>query len=254
MLDKKFISKIKNELNINSFYILKNHDYFDKNLLMKSLRFIKKNCIKKLDKNEDHKNLVKKPEEIFNYQRLLVGEYGNSETLRSFFFRQIINPIWAKNIYGLRDTFLKMIRIRNLLGDQDENFCTYKPSQNLYSLTRIQYYPSGGGFLSSHCDKRAEDVTKNSKINSYIQMLLLLTKKGEDFNTGGGYIISKNKRVIHDDFTDVGDIIIYNGNVMHGVETIDSHKQLNDDTKSLEGRFVLLCNLYNSSYLSKIKT
>ena len=253
MLTKKKLEQIHKNLKLNGFYFLKNKGLFDKKKLTRSLNIIKKKCISKFDIKEDLKNKVKNPLEITNYQRHLIGEYGIGETLRSNNFKQIINPIWSNDIYGLRDTFIKMIKIRNLLLSQDENFCVYGPQENLYSLTRIQYYPSGGGFMSSHKDIRAENVSRASEVDSYIQILLSLSKKNEDFKTGGGFIVKNGKRIIHDNKAELGDIVIYNGKITHGVETIDIDKNLNDDNKKLKGRFALFCNLYRTDFISKKK-
>ena len=59
--------------------------------------------------------------------------------------------------------------------------------------------------------------------------------KKKDFKSGGGYVIRNNKQMVHDNFTDQGDIIIYNGNIEHGASTIDSHLPLNNDNKNLKG-------------------
>ena len=104
--------------------------------------------------------------------------------------------------------------------------------------------------MASHKDLRAENVVKSLKIKkmSYIQVLFFLSKKNTDFKTGGGFIVKNNKRIIHDDHANSGDIIIYNGKVEHGVQTIDQDEVPNDNFKKLRGRFVLLCNFYRSKY------
>ena len=45
--------------------------------------------------------------------------------------------------------------------------------------------------------------------------------KGTDYQKGGGYIELDEKRYLFEDYTLAGDIVIYDGRTMHGVEDID---------------------------------
>ena len=250
MISSSELKKIHNSISKNNFYILRNNGKFSIREIKNSLKIIKNNCLSKKNLNRDLKTIYSDPLKIKNYQRLLLGEFGKTETIRSHNYVQIINPLWAKDIYKIRKYFLFMCKLRNLLMGEDINFCISKPVKNLYSLTRIQYYPSGGGFMASHKDRRGQNVIKKTGMKNYIQILFLMSKKGEDFNSGGGFIVKNNKRIIHDDVANRGDIIIYNGKIEHGVETIDKHLSPNDDNKRLKGRFALLCNFYRTNFLA----
>ena len=247
LLDKDQLRKIKKKINHDGYFVLRNEGKFLKKDINISLNLIKRKCLFSKNSKKDFKRLVSNPLDLKNYQRHVIGEFGNPRSVRSHNYTQIINPVWAKDIYKIRKYFVYLCELRNLLCGLDQNFCIYAPVGKIYSMTRVQYYPSGGGFMATHKDDRGEIVSKKSGIENYFQLLFLMSKKGKDFKTGGGYIIKDNKKIIHDEFTDQGDIIIYNGKIEHGVSTIDSHLPLNNDNKKLKGRFVLACNFYNTS-------
>ena len=246
MLHLNQITKIKTSIRKKGYYILKNDGKFLIKDIITSLNLIKKKCVSKRNIKKDLKNKYSNPLKIKNYQRHLVGEFGETHTLRANNYIQIINPLWCNDNLKLKKYFIYMCKLRNLLIGKNLNFCIDKPVGNLYSLTRVQYYPSGGGFMASHRDSRGSYVVKNAGLKNYIQILLLMSKKGRDFKTGGGFIIKNGKRIIHDDTAESGDIVIYDGKIEHGVETIDKERQLNDDSKILKGRFALLCNFYKA--------
>ena len=59
-----------------------------------------------------------------NYQKMSIGRARHSGVDRPRFMRTIYNPLWAPDIYGLRESFRAVARVRNLLGDRDINFAT----------------------------------------------------------------------------------------------------------------------------------
>ena len=247
ILDINQLKKIKKKINHHGYFILRNEGKFSKKDINTSLNIIRRKCLSSKNSKKDLKRFVSNPLDLKNYQRHVIEEFGNPRTIRAHNYTQIINPIWAKDIYKLRKYFVYLCKLRNLLLGKNQNFCVDSPVGTIYSLSRIQYYPSGGGFMATHKDDRGQRVNKKSGLKNYFQILFLMTKKGKDFETGGGYIIKNNKRIIHDDYTDQGDIIIYDGNIEHGVSTIDSYLPLNNDNKRLKGRFVLAVNFYNTS-------
>ena len=189
------------------------------------------------------------PLEIPNYQRFLLGEMGNESKTRSFAYRSFINPIWRDDQFGLHSAFRNLCRLRNHLMGVGPTFAVDRPEGNLYTLSRIQHYPTGGGFMSAHVDNRGADVLRRFEPDlPYIQLLLMLSKKGRDFEHGGGYAVVSGKPVFHEDGAEVGDIIVYDGNVPHGVASIDPHKVF--DPRKCSGRFVVLVNLYAWNYVA----
>ena len=51
-----------------------------------------------------------------------------------------------------------------------------------------------------------------------------MSQKGKDFESGGGFAKIDGKNVIYEDFTEIGDIAIYNSFTEHGCFDIDTHK------------------------------
>ena len=242
------INKIKKDLKNKNYSIIKNRNFFNKSKIKKSLNLIRNNCLSKNDSRIDFKSIIKDPKKIPNYQRLLIGEFGKTSSIRSHFYRQIISPLWNRDSFELHKYFLAMCELRNILIGKPKEFCTFRPIDGLYTSSRVQYYPSGGGFMASHKDNRASNISKLSKIKNYIQIIFNMTEKKIDYKSGGAFIINNNKRILVDNFTKPGDILVYNGLVEHGVATIDSEKPLNDDRKLLNGRLVLLANFYSTRF------
>ena len=64
-----------------------------------------------------------------------------------------------------------------------------------------------------------------------------------DFEQGGAFVDkNEDERVYLEDVLSPGDIAIYNGETVHGVEDIDPHRKLSLDT--LNGRLAGFVSLY----------
>ena len=67
---------------------------------------------------------------------------------------------------------------------------------------------------------------------------IIMGKKGEDFETGGAYVVAKNKERINlESAFSIGDIYILFPTVLHGVETIDKGSEI--DWNSMKGRWFM---------------
>lgn len=159
---------------------------------------------------------------------------------------EIFNPDTDKDIYKLRNSFRKMINLRNLLLGLPKYKKTFThKNQNYFTSNRIMYYQSNEGYLDSHYDKKAGDYTKQ-KFGKYFQILASLTKKGEDYNFGGGIIFQKNKKIFIDNYLNYGDILIYNEKLKHGVD-----KVIAKNNKYSKGRISILVTFYKKFKISK---
>ena len=69
-----------------------------------------------------------------------------------------------------------------------------------------------------------------------------MTKKNQDYKSGGGFVVKNNKIIDYETIADIGDVLIYNSSTIHGVLDIDSEKFPNLKTKS--GRYVALSTLF----------
>ena len=207
-----------------------------------ALARLRSNFDPRLDTTVDHKSQVARPHEVPSYQRLMLGEWGAGETEHAMFMRCFYNPLHAADTYGMHATFRTLTRVRNLLQGVDEEFCLEQPEDGLYTLSRIHQYPGGGGFLKSHVDSTAAAVPGSAGLEGFFQLLLVMSQKGTDFESGGGYYVIDGERVYYEDDCEPGDVLIYSGHMLHGVEAVDSH--LPATLHSSRGRYSALVTLY----------
>ena len=74
-----------------------------------------------------------------------------------------------------------------------------------------------------------------------------MSQKGKDYKTGGGFVVNKNKIINIDDYTLIGDVVIYSAETKHGVLDIDSDSF--PDLNSNKGRYVALTTLFKYNRL-----
>lgn len=183
------------------------------------------------------------PEKLLqNFQKWSVGTRSPKDDLPRF-FRIIYNPVWAEDVFGMREHFLKLIEIRNHLTGMPAGFAKGLEGGGLYSACRIQHYPQGGGFMGAHRDHIGEANLVGSPQTKFIQLLLVLTKPGTGFQTGGAFVIDDaGQRHYTEALAEVGDIAVYDGRTMHGVEDIDPHLPL--DITTATGRLAAFATIY----------
>lgn len=166
----------------------------------------------------------------------IVRNNGTPRAVRTFF-----NPIWAEDVYGMRPIFEKMAAVRNYLTDQPMRFATDKIENGVWTAARVHHYPKGGGFFAAHTDWVTEDVANQNGLPFY-QLVLVMSKKGKDFQHGGGFVdLNGKRRYIEQEF-EVGDVAIYDGRTQHGVEDIDPFDRF--DSHSSDGRYAAFVTLF----------
>lgn len=223
------------------------HDYalvrglFDQTSLRRSVENLRQN----FDVELDNPPFGEPPEAVrTNFQKLSTG--GASLRYNNFprFFRTFYNPVWCDDVYGMRDNFKQLIRLRNKIYGIDLDFALDRIEDNgLWSATRIHQYPNGGGFFSGHHDTTLLDVAREKNANFY-QLVLTMTEKGKDFESGGAFVDTNDKRFLIEDLCQVGDVLVYDGRSFHGVEDIDRDKKL--DTHTINGRVIAMASLYKA--------
>jgi hypothetical protein len=134
---------------------------------------------------------------------------------------------------GLESLFGRLTAFRNRLAGMTD-------LPDYWSATRFQQYPAGGGFMSSHLDAETAWISERAGV-PYINPILLMSKKGEDYEVGGGFIGSNSDRWEYESECEVGDVIVCGAKTLHGVADIDPHKPL--DLENLTGRVVALATL-----------
>ena len=177
-----------------------------------------------------------------NFQKLVVGgTSGPNGTPR--FLRMFYLPFMDSDEFGMHDIFRRLAMFRNYLYGIDKNFATHDVESGVWSANRVHQYPRGGGFMAVHTDVGTAKVAKLMGFKDYVQVILIMSKKGVDFTTGGAYVVnSKGGREFYEDDCEIGDVVVYDGRIPHGVEEIDYLSPL--DMSSSAGRFVAMTTLF----------
>jgi hypothetical protein len=178
-----------------------------------------------------------------NFQKLQIGANSGVGTRRTLgrFMRMFYNPIFASDVHGMREHFVRLARFRNLLYNLPIDFAVAGTDDGYWTCARILQYPAGGGFIVPHRDMYSQAATVERGL-AYYQPLLLLTEKGQDFGTGGAYVDIGDERFLYEDSCQAGDVVVYDGRSIHGVSDIDPYEPL--DLARFTGRAVALASLF----------
>ncbi len=200
----------------------------------------------RFDRRNDHPGTGQPPDAVrHNFQKLNVGGErlkGPNDDAR--LFRAFYNPIWEEDIYGFRDAFVRMAKVRNVLAGNPIDFATQGIEDNgLWTAARIHQYMAGGGFFRGHTDYVVSDIA-DEKGTKFFQLLLLMSDKGpgKDFETGGAFVDIGDERVYLEDHFRPGDLMVYDGRSRHGVEDVDPHLPLDLDV--INGRLAAFVTLF----------
>ena len=69
--------------------------------------------------------------------------------------------------------------------------------------------------------------------------MLIMTDKGDDFESGGGYVaLDEQQKLYFDDHARSGDVVHMNAKVYHGVENVDPENEV--DWLSFRGRWICI--------------
>ena len=98
-----------------------------------------------------------------------------------------------------------------------------------------------GVFFCVHRDTTLLDVAKEKKSNFY-QIILNLNQKGVDYNSGGAFVDNDQYRFMVEDQCEIGDVLVYDGRTLHGVEEVDPNSVIN--MNNINGRLVAMASLY----------
>jgi len=180
-----------------------------------------------------------------NFQKLTVGgESGETGRDDARFFRTFYNPIWDEDTWGLRSSFVTLARTRNRIAGLPEDYAVDRiESDGLWTAARVHQYPRGGGFFRRHTDHLTSGIASSHEVR-YVQVLLVMSQKGRDFYEGGAFVEIRGERVVIDDVTQPGDVVVYDGRTVHGVEDIDPSTHL--DLTTINGRLAAFVTLFES--------
>ena len=222
-----------------------------------SIRAAKNKIRQNYSQDNDNPATGETPEDIMNnYQKLSIGGAEHSGVYRPRCMRTLYNPLWATDIYGMREIFRTAAQTRNIIYGWDIDYCVNQPEDGFWTAARVHHYPAGGGFLVSHVDDVVPVVQKAEGISNYFQPVIVMSKKGNsedcDFSTGGGFFDVQGERYYYEADASLGDIVIYSGATVHGVADIDLHETF--DPRNSEGRFAGFVTVYKEfAYKGQLK-
>ncbi len=196
------------------------------------------------DRRKDHPGKGHAPDAVrSNFQKLLLGgESRSASNDDARFFRSCYTPFWEPDVWGLHAGLRQLARARNHLVGLAPDFALDRIEDNgLWTAARFHQYPRGGGFFRRHTDYIVKDVAEEKSTRFY-QLVLTITRKGEHFHEGGAFVDVDGTRIVLDDNALPGDIIVYDGRTVHGVEDIDPNALLDLDT--INGRLAGFATLY----------
>jgi ectoine hydroxylase-related dioxygenase (phytanoyl-CoA dioxygenase family) len=157
-----------------------------------------------------------------DFQRLDLGEYvASSRFARYFFFFP-----WNRDPEVER-VAADQIDIFNRLARKSAAFGSQTPADSDPDRFRMSYaiqYPTGGGFMSRH-----REWTQREEGDKAYALYLALTTRGEDFDSGGAWVEIDGRKVDIEAHAQAGDLVLYRGDLYHGVSGIDRHKPVSLD-------------------------
>lgn len=196
--------------------------------------------------DDDHPTQGELPSQIRdNFQKIAAGTSAGKNGAGNFarLIRIIYSPFFVDDKYGIHNVLRQTAIIRNRLYGLEDTFALGVPIKGVWTAARVQQYPAGGGFLSAHTDSKSVAVSEKIA-NRYLQLLLVMTQRGRDFEQGGAFIEVDGRSIDIEDCLQCGDILVYDARARHGVRDIDPHRRL--DLQKFNGRVVGLVNLYTA--------
>ncbi len=208
-----------------------------------------KNRIKeRFELDNDHPATGETPEDLYrNHQKFSVngGEFRDKaypQCLRTYY-----NPLFAEDIFGMREVFRAAGQVRNLLMGVPLGFALDRIEDGFWTAARVHQYPPGGGFMGMHCEDYIPRIYEQYGFeNGYFQPLIVMSRKGTgedcDYESGGGYFCLGSEKVYFEALCELGDVLVYDTRVMHGVTEIDLEKPFRQT--SVSGRYAGFVTLY----------
>jgi len=147
-------------------------------------------------------------------------------------FHQFAFFPWNQDVFNFFEVFKEGFFLKNLInGLPKDKFLKAQPEDGCTARLSFQFYPKGTGGLNKHCDPVDH--------HQLTVPILIMSKKGVDFQSGGMYVENtKGEDLFGDDLADIGDVVLFNAQMPHGVKTIDESKKI--DWLSFEGRWMMI--------------
>ena len=230
--DSHDIDNIRLQIKNSEIVVLKN--VFRRELMHK----IKKDCFNFIRNNQSSNPKIN--QEAPNFYRI---DNNPKKSAVKRVKQSVVSFYWNEPISYEQECMTAMSILRNKIAQLPTNFSLNKiEDDGFFTFPSIAHYPSGGGKLNKHTDPPNKQFSV---------ILCSLSKRGEDFKTGGLYIYVKNKKIDIDEIIEEGDIYLMNPANIHGIDAIDRHSSL--DFENINGRWVLFPALIEIKTTSGIK-
>ena len=202
LLNDKFVKLVKENIINGEVVIIKGA--FNKNFILQSRNYLSNIIYNSLP----------------NYQPIKYGCPNfyriNFEDSRSYvkgYFHQINFFKWNQDIFNFFDYFKEVFYLNNLINDVKHDKFINTDDNDFVPKLSFQFYPSGKGYLERHEDPIGANQLS---IASFC-----MSKKSRDFNSGGLIVKERSEWVNIDDHLNIGDLVIFDASLNHGVEKID---------------------------------
>ena len=215
------VKSIIESLYLGDVFILKNG--FPKDYMLRLKKIMHE--YGKKSESSFHKMLEGCPDFHRQITPELAKNYGLRQIKHSYYFFP-----WNKDQFNLFGSIYKRWGVFKFLsGFQFNAYEKNTPSTGVVDRLQIAKYPSGVGELEVHSDPY---------LYQKVAISVIMAKKGEDYETGGAYVLGENRqRIDLEDALDIGDIYLVYPTVCHGVETIDKGSKV--DWNSIKGRWFM---------------
>lgn len=139
---------------------------------------------------------------------------------------------WNQDFFSLYNKFYPIYNLRNLLSNLPaKTFLSRTTEIGCAARLSIQFYPAGKGYFSEHIDPYDK--------HQLVVPIMSMSKYGSCFKKGGNYVITtKGTKLLTEEITEPGDIVLFNSLCRHGVEAIDPDSEFNP--LSDVGRWMML--------------
>jgi hypothetical protein len=147
-------------------------------------------------------------------------------------FQQFSFFPWNADYFDLFSIFRPIFEIKNVLSNLErDSFLGAEPQNGCVSRLSFQFYPSGGGFMNTHRDP----VDRHQ----LVVPIVALTKKGQHFRQGGGFVCDSDGRKVNtDEDLNIGDALLFHAQLRHGVDPVDPEEKL--DWLAYQGRWIVI--------------
>lgn len=173
-----------------------------------------------------------------NYQALVAGApnfhrvYGDPRSYVQGRFHQFSFFPWNQDVFSLFERLRDVYRLNNRInGWPDDKYLGIEPEDGCTARLTVQAYPRGVGYIKKHTDAVGR--------HKFTTMSCCMSKKGEDFQTGGLYVGGADGDLDLDAELQMGDVVWIHSHVPHEVQPIDP--SVRADWIALQGKWTLIC-------------